>query len=410
MGSDVADTFLKADLALYVNMDAINDQFGDQIRGFRGLIDFGLQQAQQQGALPGLNKKQLDAMKVVFKGMFQGIEDCRSVVVAGEFRPEGLLFRLQGRFAQNTPSAKLIQSETSTAMQDLNKLPKGLSMYSESRLGETLGKLLREMNQEFATPEDDDKAAATLEQQAKERLAAGFRGEWTASNMPGTSLTVSDYKEPAQAVKAITKSFQAIPAGGKVNSVVLKSAPRLNIDVEKHQGFTFTEVRLQFDLDATVASLPEAGRDVTLENLKRTVPEKMALWLGSNGKVVINITAPDWTAAKTILDKYLDAHETIGTDPGFKATRDQLPTQATMLVIAETGSTLTGLLDSVRAVAQAIPGVPQIGSIKAPKGEPTFVGFAITMKDDTIGMTAFVPTGAIAVGRKMLEGLLRNVE
>jgi hypothetical protein len=79
-------------------------------------------------------------------------------------------------------------------------------------------------------------------------------------------------------------------------------------------------------------------------------------------------------------------------------------------MIAETGSIITTLVDTVRTAAQAFPGAPQIGSVKPVKGEPTYVGFAVTMKGDTIGMTAFVPTGAIAVTRKIVDGLLKNFE
>jgi len=410
MGSEVADSFLKADVAVYVNMDAINDQFGDKIRGFRGFIDFGLQQAQQQGVLAGLNKKQLDALKIVLKGMFQGIEDCRAVVLAGEFQPEGLIVRLQARFAENTPSVKLIQSESSEAVKDIGKLPKGFGTYSESRLGNTLGKLFHELNQEFATTDDDEKGAAAIEQHLKDRSAAGPRGEWSATTTQGTTITVSNYKDSAKAIRATTNAYKAIAPGGRISSVIVKTTPLVSDEAEKYRGFTFSEVRIHFDFETTVASLPEDDKEVALESLKRAISEKTTIWIGTDGKVVITVSAKDWTSAKEILDKYLDGKQVVGNDQAFKATRDQLPTDATLLMVAETGSIVATLVDAVRAMAQAIPGAPRIGSVKPVKGAPTYVGFAVTLKGDTIGMTAFVPTGAIAVTRKIIDGLLKNFE
>ena len=53
----VSNSFLAADVSLLVNMDAVNDMYGDQIRQFKGLIDFALGQAQNMGMVPGLGKK-----------------------------------------------------------------------------------------------------------------------------------------------------------------------------------------------------------------------------------------------------------------------------------------------------------------------------------------------------------------
>lgn len=410
MGSEVADTFLKADLAVYVNMDAINEQYGDQIRAFRPLIDFGIQQAQQQGAIPGLTKKQLDAMKTVFKGLFQGIEDCRAVVLAGEFRPEGLLLRIQARFADNTLSTKLLQSEKSEASKDIVKLPKGFSTYSESRMGSTLRNLFREFNQEFTSTEDDEKSAGIIEQQLKDLTAAGPLGDSAAATTLGTSITVSNYKDPAKALQATLKAYKAIPRGGHINGVMVKTAPRVTDESEKHQGFKFSEVRIQFDFEGTVAALPENAKEVALENFKRSISEKTTIWIGTDGKTVIQVSAKDWPTAKETIDKYIDGKLTIGGDPAFKATRDQLPANATVLIIAETASILTSLVDMARTLAQSVPGAPAIGTVKPVKGEPTYVGFALALKGETIGMTVFVPTGAMAVTRKIVEGLLRNFE
>ena len=292
-----ADAFLKSDLAVYVNMDAINDQFGDQIRQFKGLIDFAIQQAQQQGALPGLSKKQLEAMKVGAKALFQGLEDSRAVVASAEFRQDGLLFRVQARFAENTPSTKFIQSETMSALKEIGTLPKGMHAYSEAKLGETLGGFMRELSQEFSPAEDDEKGAAKVEEAMKERAAAGPGGEWSATRMAG-AITISKYKEPAKAVDATVSAYRAVGAGGRVGAVALKSAPKVTEKAQQHRGIVFTEVRLSYDFDATVAALPEAQREAALEALKRNGPEKTMVFIGSDGKQLIQVMGKDWTSAR----------------------------------------------------------------------------------------------------------------
>lgn len=410
MGKEMAETFLKADVALYVNMDAINEQFGDKIRAFRGLIDFGIQQAQQQGALPGMNKKQIEAMKVAIKGLFQGVEDSRSIVVAGEFLPEGLRLQVQGRFAENTPSAKLIESASSQPIKEIGMLPKGMDSYSESRLGDTFVKLTQEFVQEFTAPEDDEKTEAQLEKHYKERAAAGFRGETSAHKQTDSSINIMSYKEPAKGMDATIKLYKAVPAGGRIGTVVLKSAPKVIADAEKYKGFTFTEIKLQFDFDATVAALPEELKEATLEALKKSNAEKTNLWIGTDGQKVIQVTGKDWAAAKSTLESYLDAKQFVGDDKAFKVTRDHLPADATIVVMGETASTMKTMFEQTQAMAKAMPGFPQIGSLKTVKGDPTYLGMAVSLKGDVIGLTVFVPTGSIAVGRKLLDGVFRNVE
>jgi hypothetical protein len=410
MGAELGESFLKGDVSVYVNMDSINERFGDQIRAFKGLIDFGLQQAQQQGMLPGLNKKQMESLQVILKGAFQGVEDCRAIVLVGEFRPEGLVVRLQARFAENSLSAKMIALENPTAMADLARLPAGLGVYSGMRFGITISELIRNMSQDFATTEDDARGAALIETHLKDLTAAQNQGEVTASAIPGVAMVVSNYKEPEKAAKALSKLYKAIAPGGRVQSVVLKAAPRVQDEAETHRGFTLSSVLLKFDFEATAAAFPEQIKEGMLETFKRTMNEQTTMWIGTNGKVLVQLTAKDWNAAQAMLDKYLDGASTLGADAGFKLTRANLPADANLLMVAETSSALNQIIDSIRSAGEAIPGLPRLGPLKAAKGPPTFVGLAITLKGDIATVTAFVPTGAIAVGRKVLDPFFKNIE
>src|SRR5439155_21396214 len=123
----------------------------------------------------------------------------------------------------------------------------------------------------------------------------------------------------------------------------------------------------------------------------------------TDGKVVVSLTAKAWAAAKELLDKSLDGKQVVAAEKAFKLTRSQLPDDATVLIVGETGATITTLVDTMRGAGEAIPGFPRLGTIKPVKGEPTYVGGAVTLKGEVVTLTAFVPTGAIAVGRKMLE-------
>jgi hypothetical protein len=195
-----------------------------------------------------------------------------------------------------------------------------------------------------------------------------------------------------------------------VNSVVLKAAPRVNEEAEKLGDFTFAEVFLRYDFDATVAELPEQVKEATLQSLMRTLTPDSRTWIGTDGKVVMSITAKDWKEAGEWLVKYLDPKRSVGADAAFKATRAQLPAEANFVVIAETGSAITTLMDQLRATGDALPGFPKIPLLKTPKGEATYVGLALALKGEIASVTAFVPTNALAVGGKVLEPFFKNIE
>ncbi len=292
--SEVVRTFLAADIGVYVNVDVLNDTFGDQIRGFKQLIDFGLQQAQMGAMLPGLNRAQLETAKVALGGAFQAIEDCRGVAVGVEFRPEGLAVRVQAQFAEDTPSARVLKAEAPGPLADVGKLPAGLPQYSGSKWGPKFADVLRGLNQEFAPADDDEKGAAALAARLKEVLAAGPKGEVLAAGPPDVTLTIGTYAEPEAAVRALAGRFAAVGAGGRVFGVVQKGAPKVAPGARKHRGFALTEIKLALDFDATVAGLPEPLRDGTAAQLKRAITDKSAVWVGTDGKSVVQAVGTDW--------------------------------------------------------------------------------------------------------------------
>lgn len=405
--SECAKAFLASDVGVYLNVDFLNDTYGDQIRGFKQLIDFGLQQAQMGGMLPGINKAQLETAKTMIGGLFQAIEDCRGVAIGLEFRPEGLALRVQAQFAEDTPSARVLKAEAPGALADVAKLPAGLAQYGGSKFGPKFADVLRGLNQEFAPADDDEKGAAALAERLKEVLAAGPKGDVTAAGPPEMSLTVGTYADPDAAVKALAGRFAAVGAGGRVFGVVQKNAAKLTPGARKHRGFAFTEVKLDLDFEATAAALPEPLRDSTVAQLKRAINEKTAVWVGTDGKSVVQAMGTEWSACTKALDAFIDGKKQLGDAPGYKLTRKNLPADANMLLLMETGHTITGLFDAMGGIAAVVPNFPQLGKLKPAGGEPSYIGLAVTLKNDAAGLTLFVPGTAIASGRKMLADVLK---
>lgn len=411
LGPDLSGAFLTADVGLYVNMDVINDLYGEQIRQFKGLIDFALGQAQMGGMLPGLDKKQLELVKTMLNGFVQGIEDAKGLVIAAEFRPDGLNVRGQVRFADDTQSAAVLAPEKPTALADIARMPRGLSGYGGSKFGPKVAEIGHKFTQEFLAAEDDEQGEERIKKALAEVAAAGAQGEVSAMHMPEVGLTVTAYKDAGRAAAGLAKLYDGMAKGGKFSNIVLKEKPKVTPKAVAHRGFDLTEVRLVLDFEASAANLPEAVRESTLKQFKRLMKERTTFWIGTDGKVVVNLTAADWDAAKKVLDDYLDGKAPVGSDPGFRLTRKNLPADATLLYLVETAELLTMLVDQAKAVASQVPGgLPLGGNIKPVKGEPTYIGVAVTLKPQVASFDLFVPGTAMNVGARMLAPVFRTVE
>ena len=412
LGTELAGTFLNSDACVFVNMDAINEQYGEQIRGFKTLIDFAFGQAGMGGQIPGLSKKQLEGMKAILSGVFQGVEDCRGLVMGVEFRPEGLNGRFQMRFAPDSASGGTIRAEAANAMADLGTFPKGLTTYTGTKLGKKITDVLKMMGGEFQAADDDEAGAEAIDKLLAELVKAGPGVEFGAGSPPDAALNMTTYTDAAKAAAAITRLYKGMAVGGRVNTVVLKEKPAVTENARQHTGFKFAEVKLAFDFEATVASLPEQVRESTIATLKRVAKDRMTLWVGTDGKAVVTVSANDWAAAAKLLDDKLGKSAMVGEEAGFKATRKNLPAAANMLSLSETSQMIVGLVEQVKSVGEQLPGgaFPAIGGVKAVKGEATYIGFAVVFKGDTATIDGFVPVAAVGVAHKMLLPLFKNIE
>jgi hypothetical protein len=397
MGPDVAATFLNSDVSLFVDLEKINDQFGDEIKQFRGLIDFAFQNA--GGAVPGLDKSQLDAAKDMVKGVFQVVEDGRSFVAGIEFRPEGLNLRVQARFDKASKTGKVLEAEAPDAHVDLGKLPAGLAEYHASRFGPAVAGAFGKLAREFAGGEDEDavKAVEAFDEAIK---AAGPGRTLAGSSPPETAVTLTRYKDPAAAVKAHLALVKALPKGASHAAVLLKEKPAVKASAVTYNGMTFHQVSLVLDFEETAKKLPEAGREAALASLKRLSKEKLTYWIGAGDGAVVEVTAADWpTAQKAIESRAKGAKD----DAAFAATRAQLPAEASFLALQETGHVLNAIADQIGAVGDTIPGLPfELPKVKKVTAAPAFVGVAVVLRPEVGRFDLFVPAAAAGIVRRAI--------
>ncbi|HEY8504679.1 MAG TPA: hypothetical protein VIL46_08860, partial [Gemmataceae bacterium] len=159
---DVAETLSAADVAAYVNLRALNEAYGEQIQGFKQLMELGL----QQGA-PGVDEASAKMAKMFFDGLFQVLEDGQGFAVAFEFRPEGLNLRLLASFGSDTKTNNFLKGIKPDALAGLGGLPGGAMIYSAMRIDPSVFDALGGMMFNVLGNQEDEKVAEQMKRQLK---------------------------------------------------------------------------------------------------------------------------------------------------------------------------------------------------------------------------------------------------
>jgi hypothetical protein len=395
-----AKTLLESDVALYVDMVAVNKEFGDQIKSVRPLIEFGLQQAGGQ-----MDKASQEMAKTFFNAVFQFIEDSRNVLLGLDFRPEGLVLRGDARVAAESKINLYLKDAKRAPLGELGTLPTGYMTYTAAYLGPELNKAFEAFLRGVYAGEDTNQGKKVKE--AFEQLNAAGPGVLrTASGVPATGISVMDYKDPAKAEDAQFKLFQVLQSGETFGNVPLKEKPVVQRDAQTHRGFKLHMVSLKWDFEKMAERTPQLGKEMA-EAMKTMMGEGMNIWFGTDGKTTLSVTAKDWPAAQKALDRYLDGKETVGKQAPFQEARKQLPAEASLTTLVDAPQYTQVMAEFVGPLLKA-QGLPiTIPPLKAPVGKSYF-SMAVVLRPETAGFEFWLPVTAVAEIRKMIEPIIHG--
>jgi hypothetical protein len=396
LSKEQAAKLLSSDIGVYVSMDTLNKEYAEQIKGARQSIEQLMNLA--GGQVGDSQKNALELAKKAIGPIFQSIEDSQGLLLTFEFRPGGLAFHVQSELRNGSATAKLLDDAKPVAFQDLARMPRGSSYYTALKTGSALNKALGGLI--FGVMENKDskeakEVAAALEEMIKAKPEIRF----DATSLPPTGLQVITYEEPAKAVAAQLKLYKALGVGGGIQSGVLKEKPVIKTAAEKYGDFELNSVKLVWDLekmaDAAAAGQGDDAKKQIAEGLKSLMGEKLNLWFGSDGKAVVQVSAPDWPAAKKILDRYFKKTQTIGDVKGFRDVRKEMPAEASFLGLIDAVQYLGAVANFAKPLlgpfgGQLPPGWPIIPA--QPTG--SFMGLSVTLQPRRGSFDTFISAAA----------------
>ena len=390
MDKAMAAKLLASDIGVYVNLEAVNEKFGDQIKAARTQFNDAMDKAAQ--ALGKDQKAQIEMGRKMFEPMFQAVEDAKAALVTADHKPDGLALHVAVTLRPGTSSASALKGFSGASFKDLGKLPAGQLAYAGAHL-DAAG--VKAMTSLVAGLADAPNGKALVE--AYQAWAdAGPSGAVSSFSYPVSGLSVTQFAQPDKALEASVKMLETMGAGGGFGNVAFKDKPEVKENAEKYGAVSFTSVHMVWDFDKMMAAqannpgLPDAMKKQMVEGMKQLIGEEMNAWIGTDGKSLIQVTGKDWDAAKKALDQYYKGPG-VGADKAFASARKQLPDEATFVVLLDAVQLVGDVLDFAKPILKS-SGVNLPPSFPtAVHGKVGFVGFALSMKPDG-GAVDFVVT------------------
>lgn len=407
LGDAAADAFFRSDASLFVNIEEINEQHGEQIKQFRQVFNLVFEQGAFGGA-PGVDKRQIELIKQVYGAMFQMLDDGKAVVLAGELTKDGAYLRLTGRFAPDSTSAKFTGQEKPSPLAELGALPKGFANYTAWAFGPQLAKPIAKLAREIAAGEGDDAGQAKLD--AWGELAAASTRTISGTQFDRAGVTLISNPNADKTVAAMVAAYQSLGEGAVFQNIPVKGKPAVAERDQTYRDITFHKIVVKVDFEEAAKKMPEQGREAAMAAFKQFLPETATFWVGAKGEQIIQVAGKDWAEAKAHLDAALEKKASATGDASFQQTRDALPADVNFLNLFDAtkminfmGGYFGSILGSIPGFLFGGEGMPKLAAVKA---DPCYAGVTLTLKGDSFALTAYAPAKAAALVREAIEPLL----
>lgn len=396
LNKQVAGRLLESDAALYVNMAAVNKQYGDTLQGVKQLIPAMLENA------PGQTKSMVKLMKAYVEGMFQAVEDSKHLLVTAAIPPEGLALHIEIGFGKDTATNRFLTQLKPTHIKGLDTLPPGFLGYAGiAPWGPEAFKTFEPMLRGFLGSSEGADAKA-LDKALDELAAAGPSGVLMASGLRGAGLQAARYKDPAKAADAMFRMYEALRDVESFGSMPLKEKPVIQRNAETYRGVKFNHFSLKWDLEKQFENLPAGAQQVT-EAMKKLTGEGVNGWFGALDGAVVSVQAKDWKSAEKLLDRYTEKKTTVGAKyKGFDRVRQRLPEKSTIVALISVPQMVDTVAQYGATIWQGFTG-QQAPELPKTKGAEPFLGASITLQARNAGLDLWIPVETAGAVRRVVE-------
>ena len=395
ISAEVKKEFLAGDVGVYVNVAAVQAQYGDQIdaakQSFLGLLD---------NAGGQMDAKTLEMTKTLYGAMFDSVKSGDALAFSLDFTPLAFVVSGSATVKADSKAATSLATAKSGPADGLGKLPADGFMYSYVNPSPESFKAMARLGTAFisgggkSTTEMEKGQAMLAEAGGLELYQAMASGSGGMTGM--AALAFSTPKDPAKAVEATTITNSALKgAEGMFKDVVV--TPK----VATYKGFDLNELKATYNLEKMTPANAPGG----VEAMKKLMGgDTMNVWYGTDGKSMLSVSGKTLDEAKAKIDAFLTGDDSLSKTPPYDSLRNMLPknVSAAILINAQ------GLVKMVSTSAGAMSGKALPIPADMPK-ETALFGGSLTASTKGYQFTFAVPSNVGPVIEKglipMLQGL-----
>jgi hypothetical protein len=362
-----AKSFTGGDIGAYVNAASLTKRYADQIEQgrqiFMGAIDQATQQAGNAGAM--------QFAKDFYSGLFDSLKYADGLTLNLDFAEKGLHLAGFLKVKPDSDALKSISEVRTGEIAALGNLPPGATVYVYMNVAAKTFDRLQGMNLKMLG--GAGKPSPDLEKAMAELHGLGRIESLGTASMDKGMVAINDIKteDPKRFIEKSLAILRAM-SGGEGQSGLFKDV-KVEPAAQTLRGLTFTQASATVNMDK-LAEI-SGNNPAQLESMKAIFGDgRMNYWYGTDGKRLLQVVAPKWEDAKTLIDDYLKGAGDVGQATGFKAVLSELPGRASFLMLFST----QGL---VRILANQFATLSKNPNLKAPDDmpkEPAYLGVSLT--------------------------------
>ncbi|MFM9960602.1 MAG: hypothetical protein ACKV2Q_05195 [Planctomycetaceae bacterium] len=377
----IADRLLASDVALCLDLKAINSLYEDEIAEAGGAIQrFVLQQFQEKEVR---NKEWKQLMRTLVNGLIQFVQDSEALLVTVNVPVEGVEAHLEVIVKSESESAQFFQTARVGRLPDIEALPRGYLTYRADQGWSDSGPPALAALQELMK---SNPASLKAVKESTDQVRKGVELACQRNRLGLAGLHIVACDDPKQ----MAESELSTVGTAEVTLGVMKSPPQIERSAATHRGFTLHKVTSRFELD-TVARLSDVNRK-GVESLGARQTE--ILWIGHDKARFVTVGAETLDDARRILDDYLDGKNSLSGDPAFREARRHLPEQASDLMFEEISDYFQAMARFQLGNLQAKFNLPDAVLPRIPpriKGLTAYYGMATTFQPGRVAIDLWAP-------------------
>ncbi len=222
------------------------------------------------------------------------------------------------------------------------------------------------------------------------------------ANLPASGVQTWQFTDPAMVLAAQKTILENVTKGDTFAGGMLKEKAPLKKGTAKYKNISFDSMTLVWDLEKMAAGgaggmeLTEEQQKKMAEGMKKILGEKMTVWIGADDKRLITVTAADWKSAEELLDKHFKAEDPVGKQSGYREARKELPAAASLVGLVDIVAYASAAAEIVKPIVAGFGlNLPDKYPAKLPKGDPSFVGSALTLAEKRIAFDLVITSSAV---------------